>query len=235
MLEEGWFWMIPLDERRTSVGLVLDTDVANRVRRQAGVSSEKMLQWGIARCPAVRARMIGASPVAKNWVAADYSYRCRPYAGPGYFLVGDAAAFMDPIFSTGVCVAMTGAAAAARGIVEVLAGRMTPARARAAHVAMLEKSMGTLFRIIGQYYDHSFRELFLNGTGPFQMHRAVVGVLAGNVFPTPWKLRWRMMFFNLCVKINRLIPLVPRRRRFSLLNAQVELEPSQTSPVSMAR
>jgi flavin-dependent dehydrogenase len=217
MLKEGWFWLIPLDETRTSVGLVMDADIAKKVQQETGLTPDRMLQWGIARCPAVRERMKDADGPDTNRVLADFSYRCRPYAGPGYFLVGDAAAFMDPIFSTGVCVAMTGAAAAARQVIALHAGQTTPARARAAHIALLENSTKTLFKIIRQYYDPSFRELFLNRTGPLQMHRAVIGVLAGNVFPAPWRLRWRIALFNACVIINRYVPLVPRRPVFSLL------------------
>jgi 2-polyprenyl-6-methoxyphenol hydroxylase-like FAD-dependent oxidoreductase len=219
MLEEGWFWMIPLDERRTSVGLVMDADIAKRVQRERRIGADQMLAWGVARCPAVRGRMEHAGGPEANHVAADFSYRCRPYAGPGYFLVGDAAAFMDPIFSTGVCVAMTGAAAAARRVIDVLAGRVSAGKAAEAHIAMLENSTAALFKIIEQYYDPSFRELFLSGSGPFQMHRAVIGVLAGNVFPPPWKLRWRMWLFNLCVRLNRTLPLARRQKRFSLLDS----------------
>ena len=221
MVEEGWFWMIPLDEERTSVGLVIDAEVARRVQRQSGITSDGMLHWGIERCPAVARRMEGAVGPEGNIIAADFSYRCRPYAGPGYFLVGDAAAFMDPIFSTGVCVAMTGAEAAAKSVIELAAGKITASRAAKRHIKLLEGSTRTLFRIIRQYYDHSFRELFLNGTGPFEMHRAVIGVLAGNVFPPPWKLRWRMGLFNLCVVVNRWVAVAPRRERFSLLQSSV--------------
>lgn len=65
---------------------------------------------------------------------------------------------------------------------------------------------------------HSFRELFLNGAGPFQVHRAVLSILAGNVFPRPvFSLRWRVKLFELFVSLNRWLPLVPRRERFSLL------------------
>ena len=61
-------------------------------------------------------------------VLADFSYRCRPYAADGYFLIGDAAAFMDPVFSTGVCVAMTEAAHTAGLLVDLLAGASRSAR-----------------------------------------------------------------------------------------------------------
>src|SRR5205085_7817820 len=91
MCEEGWFWLIPLDARRTSVGLVLDESAA----RAVDVPANRMLSWGIARCPAVLGRMREAAGPETNLVAADFSYTCRPYAGPGYFLAGDAAAFLD--------------------------------------------------------------------------------------------------------------------------------------------
>jgi hypothetical protein len=63
--------------------------------------------------------------------------------------------------------------------------------------------------------------LFLNGAGPLDIHRAVIAVLAGHVFPRPpMALRWRLWLFFLCVRLNALVPLVPRRRRFSLLAEQ---------------
>jgi hypothetical protein len=110
--------------------------------------------------------------------------------------------------------------AVAKYVDDILAGRISPSRARKRYTSHLEASTGTLFQIIRQYYEHSFRELFLNGTGPLQVHKAVIGVLAGNVFPRPpWKLRWRLRFFDLLVKWNRKRQLVPRRRRFSLLKS----------------
>jgi flavin-dependent dehydrogenase len=221
MMDEGWFWIIPLNETKTSVGLVMDPDIARTVMREEKISADGLLAWAIPRCPAVFERMKNATGPDTNHVLADFSYRCRPYAGPGYFLVGDAAAFMDPVFSTGVCVAMTEANHTAGQIVKLLAGRTTPQKARRSHIHMIEGSTKTLFRIIGQYYDHSFRELFLNGAGPLQVHRAVIGVLAGNVFPRPpWSMRWRLWVFGLCLRVNRFSAMVPRRARFSLVNSK---------------
>ncbi len=234
MVDEGWFWMIPLDEQRTSVGLVIDPEISRHIQKRENISADRMLGWAISRCPAVAQRMREATGPETNHIAADFSYRCPPYAGRGYFLVGDAAAFMDPIFSTGVSVAVTDAASAANHIIDILSGKTTPERARAAYISMIEHSTGTLFRIIRQYYDHSFRELFLNGTGPMQIHRAVIGVLAGNVFPRPpWPLRWRLALFSLCVFLNRYVKLVPRRTRFSLLHAKpvADAEPRQAAVV----
>ena len=225
MKEEGWFWMIPISQRITSVGMVLDADIARQIGRDEDVPPDRMLAWGVARCPVVRERMQNAVGRETNHVFADFTYRCRPYAGEGYFLVGDSAAFMDPIFSTGIAVAVEAAIDAAKQVDNILAGRISPARARKKFISRLEECTGVLFHLIRQYYDHSFRELFLMGSGPMQLHRAMIGVLAGYVFPRPaWKSRWRLKVFDLLVKLNRRRQLVPRRRRFSVLKSAAKLQ-----------
>jgi flavin-dependent dehydrogenase len=214
MCEEGWFWLIPLDERRTSVGLVMDTGVASGL----GIPPEEVLPWAISRSPFVRERTAEAVFPETFHVAADFTYRCSPYAGPGYFLVGDAATFVDPIFSTGVCLGMMSGARAAEGIAEILGRGADPRRVREGYIRFIEESSAPFFRLVEQYYDHSFRELLLEGQGPLEVHRAVLSVLAGNVFPRPaFSLRWRLRLFELLVRLNRSFPLVTRRERFSLL------------------
>lgn len=218
MCEEGWFWMIPIDERRTSVGLVIDAGVS----RSLAIPANQMLAWGIERCPAVRQRMEHANGPGTNDVIANFSYRCRPCAGPGYFLVGDACAFVDPIFSTGVCLAMIAARQAAQLTLVLLRGATTSKKAGRDYARFVGRSTSVFFRLIEQFYDPSFRELFLNGTGPMQVHRAVLSVLAGQVFPSPpWALQWRLRLFDAFVVLNRYLPLVPRQKRFSLLAAPV--------------
>lgn len=217
MCDEGWFWMIPLDERRTSVGFVAHPELVKHV----GVPANRMLAWAVARCPVVRDRMARASGEVTNDVLADFSYTCRPYAGEGYFLIGDAAAFLDPIFSTGVTLAMMSGLEAARKTIGMVKGEVSPARARRDYIRFVDAGSRPLWRLIRRFYEHSFRELFLNGTGPMQVHRAVISILAGQVFPRPrWCLRWRLALFEVFIGLNKRVPLVPRRRRFSLLASE---------------
>ena len=212
--EEGWFWIIPLDETRTSIGLVMHDHVA----RQVGLPADQMLAWGISRCPVVRERTANATRTTETHVLADFSYRCAPFAGPGYFLAGDAATFIDPIFSTGVCMGMMSGAEAGRAILAILRENQSPAPLRRRYIRFVEQSSAAFFRLVGMYYDHSFRELFLSGEGPLQVHRATMAILAGNVFPRPaFALRWRFQLLELFAWINRYIPIAPRRERFSLL------------------
>jgi len=215
MCREGWFWMIPLDAARTSVGVVMDAAAA----RSVGEPSDRMLRWAIDRCPMVRERMRDATGPPTNHVGADFSYRCEPFAGPGYFLVGDAAAFIDPIFSTGVCMGMMSAVRAAEGVIDILHRRADARRVRRRYIRFVRTSSASFFRMIDLYYRHSFRELFLHGQGPLKLREATIALLAGHVFPQPaFAVRWRMMAFECFIFVQRFLALAPRRADFSLLN-----------------
>jgi flavin-dependent dehydrogenase len=224
LCKEGWFWLIGLSDTKTSVGFVTRPQVAKTLK----VPPNKLLRWAIDRCPVVSHRMRNAIGSDTNMMVADFSYRCKPYAGPGYFMVGDAACFMDPIFSTGVTLAMASGIEAAELVTAILKGTQKATAARRQYIAFIHNATGIFFRLIRGSYKHSFRELFLNGSGPLQMHSAVISILAGNVFPKPvWALRWRMRVFELCVIVNQYVPLVTRRKEFSLLAAE-------TTPVGPA-
>ncbi len=226
MCDEGWVWFIQIDAERTSVGLVMD---ANAVR-QVGLPAKEMLSWGLERCPLARRWTSAAVLPEETWVAADFSYACPPYAGPGYFLVGDAATFVDPIFSTGVCLGMMSGVHAADLYHALRRGEISPRRAGRKHHAYVHESSSAFFRFVRRYYQHAFREVFLSAIGPLRIHRAVTSVLAGDVFPRPHRsVRWRLRLFELVVTLQRFVPLVPRRARFSLLSGSVVGAPGRLS------
>lgn len=213
MCAEGWFWMIPICPRRVSIGMVMDADVA----RQINLPAAQMLAWSIARCPLVRRRTAGSSFPAQTYTVADFSYDCAPYAGPGYFLVGDAAFFLDPIFSTGACLGMMGGAKCAEGVDALLRGTMSHRRVRREYGDYIKGSSSAFFQLVNLFYVHPFRELFLHGTGPLDIRGAVISLLAGYVFPRPsWAIRWRMALFSLLIKLQKFRALAPRRSGFSL-------------------
>jgi flavin-dependent dehydrogenase len=220
MMADAWFWFIPLDAERTSVGLVIDRDAAARAGRPAA----EMVAWGLARCPFARRRMDGARALPEGGTVADFSYRCTPASGPGFFLVGDAATFIDPIFSTGVCLAMMGAAETARQIAAVLSEGRDPRRARRAYERYLRRTTAPFFRLVRSYYRHPFRELVISGGGPFGVDRAALSLLAGAVFPRlPAAVRWRMVLLYVLLAVHERIPLAPRRRAYTL--AEMAPEP----------
>ncbi|HZW07841.1 MAG TPA: NAD(P)/FAD-dependent oxidoreductase [Phycisphaerales bacterium] len=221
MCAEGWFWVIGLSGTKTSVGFVTRPSFVKTL----DIPPQRLLQWAVARCPVVRDRMRNATGPADNVILADFSYRCRPYAGPGYFMIGDAACFLDPIFSTGVTLAMMGSSHCAGMAARVLRGQMPAQRARRAHIRYVERGTAPFWRLIRAYYKHPFRELFMHGTGPHQIPAAIISVLAGQVFPQqPWKLRWRHRLFDLCIWLQQHRELSPHRPPFHLVaEAPVDL------------
>jgi flavin-dependent dehydrogenase len=231
MCEEGWFWMIPLDATRTSIGLVMRHDIG----KSTGVPADRMLQWGIERSPFLRSRMTHARGPEENHVCADFSYTCAPYAGPGYFLVGDAATFIDPIFSTGVCMGMMSAVKAADAAAAALAAPGAAARLQDDYARYVTSSSSVFFGLVRRYYRHGFREMFLHGKGPLKVHKAILALLAGHVFPAPvFSLRWRLMVFEALLRVHSRRPLVPRRERFSLVEAKPTRAPSVSEPAAAA-
>lgn len=217
MCKEAWFWMIPIDGDRTSIGMVLDARVAKQAKRP----TNQMLFWGIERCPAVNHRLRDATYPKQNNSISNYSYTCAPFAGPGYFLVGDAATFLDPVFSSGIYLGMQGGIELARRLDGVLDGRLSPTAARRAHEKLIHQITRPFYKVIRQWYQHNFRELLLNGTGPHEVHRALITVLAGQVYPRlPWRVRWRLKLFDVSGWLQKHVTMVPRREPFSLLDTE---------------
>ena len=214
MTSEGWFWLIAINSELTSIGFVCAPDLHKTVN----VAANHLLAWAIERCPVVRQRTRRAIGPEENQVLADFSYTCKPYAGPGYFLLGDAACFLDPIFSTGVTLAMMSAKYASQAVLSIFNHQSPAGAQRRRYIRFLKGSTKIFWHLIRNYYTHSFREMFLEGQGPLNVHGAVISILAGQVFPkTPWSLRWRLWGFDAVMWINRFIPLLPHRPRFSLL------------------
>ena len=219
MCDEGWFWLIGLNEKRTSVGFVTHPWFVKTL----GIPAKDVLGWAIARCPVVRHRMRNATGPQGNIIISDFSYTCKPYAGKdgAYFMVGDAACFLDPIFSAGVTIAMMSAEHTARNVTNLLRGKISAAAAERKHIHFVKSSTKPFWRLNRAYYKHPFRELFMHGQGPFKMQNAVISILAAQVFPKPiWALRWRHRAFELVIFLQKYFTLVPRREPCRLVQEQ---------------
>ena len=167
--------------------------------------------------------MLNAGKIESNYVRADFSYRCPPFADEGFFLAGDAAMFLDPVFSTGVCIGMSQGRTAAEKIIDILKNNRSPARVRKEYRKYIQSSTYWFRKLIGYYYQDHFRDLFLEGRGPLKVHNAVITILAGHVFPRPeWKVRWRFWYFDLLKLIQKYVAMAPRKPIHSLLAATPE-------------
>jgi len=110
----GWFWYIPLQNDITSIGVVAPFDhlFKNRDSKDLGaIFSEE-----VARCPGLQPRIAGAERVGPYRAAKEYSYRSSKVAGDGWVLVGDAFGFLDPLYSSGILLALKSGALAADAI-----------------------------------------------------------------------------------------------------------------------
>ncbi|WP_369200076.1 tryptophan 7-halogenase [Streptomyces sp. PU-14G] len=126
----GWFWYIPLSDELTSVGAVVPAAMADKIQKDRGAALEQFIDQSPMISEYLRdARRVTEGPYGQVRVRKDYSYSDTRFWRPGMALVGDAACFVDPLFSTGVYLATYSGLLAARAINSVLSGRVDERRA----------------------------------------------------------------------------------------------------------
>ena len=181
----GWFWLIPLADGSTSVGVVRDAGSS----APPGNSPQQVLEHAVAETPEVRRRLAAAQRCTPVATVHDFSYRVMRVAGDGYGLLGDAAGFLDPIFSSGVHVAMTTAAAAAEDVAEALIrhGRVDGSDLGPT-IAVTRALQRTFSSLIRSFYDPSFLAVFLHPRPFLGVPRHINSILAGHVLGSG---RWR--------------------------------------------
>jgi flavin-dependent dehydrogenase len=201
----GWFWMIPISAELMSVGVVLPRAATGRFRQ---LEPAALLERAIADTPAVRDLLCAATRVWPVRVEKDFSFGSRAYAGDRWVLAGDAGSFLDPVFSTGVAIAMESGIEAAQAIeAGLVAGDLSAARFR--HYARRQRQRYCAFRrfVLG-FYTREFRDLFFSENPPRRMFASLVTVFAGYWRPSTATRFWVFTFF-LLVRLQRLIGFAP--------------------------
>lgn len=202
---DRWFWMIPLGETRMSIGMVMDT-VDFKALRQA---PEDALEQAIAAEATIMARMGAAERVTQVYSTGDYSYRNSAFAGERWLLAGDAAGFIDPVFSTGVFLAIASGEKAADAIEAVLRSPASRERRFNQYEKALGRVMNLYLRFVNSWYSHHFIEVITSPTARFDLPGAINAVLAGNIAGS-FAVWWRMQLFYIVVFLQRFLPLCPR-------------------------
>ncbi|MFG3322108.1 tryptophan 7-halogenase [Streptomyces sp. NPDC048171] len=157
--KSGWFWYIPLSPELTSVGAVVRRDMAQKVQGDP----EAALRALIDECPLVKEYLADAERVRTGQygrlrVRKDYSYQATSYWRPGMVLVGDAACFVDPVFSSGVHLATFSALLAARSINSVLAGTVGEQDAFREFEARYRREYSVFYEFLVSFYDMNVSE-----------------------------------------------------------------------------
>ena len=203
-LENAWFWLIPLSPKKVSIGCVMDHAEFVRIKQTPAEVFERIWQSSSE----MRERMKNAKLVSPIQATGDFSYRNRRFFGPRLVRVGDAAGFMDPVFSSGVYIAMYSGRLAAQLILASLAAGDDGQRRFARYEKTIRRAMDLYFEMIEAFYTRPFMELFMEPRDKFELPDAIVAILAGEL-EGGWKLDWRRKLFFWLVKIHAKRPLVP--------------------------
>ncbi len=162
---DRWFWMIPLTEERMSIGVVLDAATF----KEAKLSPEEFLERALDEQPVIANRMPAATRVTPVTVAADFSYRNEKLAGERWLLAGDAAGFIDPVFSSGVFLAIMAGEQAADALDVVLDRPEKRRRLFARYERTVQRAMKVYLRFVDAWYTKEFIEVFLHPQRFFQL------------------------------------------------------------------
>jgi flavin-dependent dehydrogenase len=205
-MKEAWFWFIPLSHEKVSLGLVVDRSALTN----SDLTPEQRFLEAVERCPELRGKLANAKRVAPVRTIADFSYRNRRFVSPRLVRVGDAAAFLDPIFSSGVYLAMLTGKQAATAVANAIdAGRGMTAEMRG-YEKRTRRYLRAYFEMIEKFYTQPFIELLMQPENSrLRLPDAVVAILAGQL-EGGWSVRWRLLIFFWLVRLQACFPVVKR-------------------------
>ena len=197
--DHGWLWFIPLSDGATSIGAVCWP----YYMKSRKTSPEQFLLDTIALCPALSERLRNAQLSSPVTATGNYAYQATRTGGENYLLLGDAFQFIDPVFSSGVFIAMHSAFAGADAIETCLD---TPQKASAA-LRRYDKAMRRGPRVFSWFIYRittpSLRDLFMLPRKNFRLQEALLSVLAGDIFRgTPVRMRlfvFKAIYYFICV------------------------------------
>jgi flavin-dependent dehydrogenase len=202
----GWFWFIPISAALMSVGVVLPRAAFDALPRMA---PDELLERTIRETPAAAVLMREATREWPVRVEKDFSFGARAYAGDRWLLVGDAGSFLDPVFSTGVAIALESGVEAGRALDRALGSGDLSARAFATFDRRQRRRYLAFRRFVLGFYTHGFRELFFLPAPPPRIFRALITSLAGYWRPSV-PTRVLQTFFFLLVRLRERFPARPR-------------------------
>jgi len=201
--DHGWMWMIPLKNDVMSVGAVAWPEY---LKTRTG-STEDFLWDTLKLAPKAYERMKPAELISEVRATGNYSYTSEKMAGKGWLMVGDAFAFIDPVFSSGVYLAMNSAKVGAEVVDTILRDRSQEAKLHVEYDRRIRKGIGTFSWFIYRFTTPAMRWLFRNPRNMFRLEEAVVSMLAGDVFDSKEvHSRFRMLRLIYAVRVAAEFP-----------------------------
>jgi flavin-dependent dehydrogenase len=190
--EHGWAWLIPLPDGITSVGAVCWPDYL----RQRRTDQRGFLLETLRSIPALWQRMQDAEIVGNLHATGNYSYHCSRMCGPRWIMAGDSFAFVDPIFSSGVYLAMHAAERAAAVVDGALRDPAAERALQRGYQLEIERGLSALSWFIYRFTSPAMHKLFANPRNNWQLEQAMISMLAGDVFRDNG-VHWRLRAFKL--------------------------------------
>src|SRR5215213_6695858 len=174
----GWFWYIPLENDITSVGIVADPEYLVQGR---GQDLAKIFDEEIEKCQPCARRVAEGERVDKIYSILDYSYRSKQNAGHGFILIGDAYGFLDPIYSSGVLLALKMAELATDAIHDAFRHDDFSAERLGQFQAKLDRGIESMRKLVYAFYNEGFSfSGFLRKYPDERVH--IINLLIGDVF-----------------------------------------------------
>jgi flavin-dependent dehydrogenase len=202
----GWFWLIPISDQLTSVGVVLPRSAFQALPTLAPAD---LFTSMIADTPVVSRLLVSARREWPVRIERDFSFSSRAYAGDRWVLVGDAGSFLDPVFSTGVAIALESGLEGAQAVAAGLRTGCLSARQFSRFARRQRRRYLAFRRFVFAFYTPEFRDLFFNADPPERMLRSLISVFAGYWNPPVENRVWVALFF-LLVHLQRWVRLAPR-------------------------
>ena len=221
--EHGWFWFIPLADGTTSIGAVCWPHyLKSRTKPLADFFRDT-----IALCPELEQRLAGAKLVDERvYATGNYSYSSARSSGERYLMIGDAYAFVDPVFSSGVYLAMQSAFDGVPVVEAVLDGRPDAATLRRGFDRSVQRGPREFSWFIFRVTNPTMREFFMSPQNPFRVKEALVSLLAGDIHGrTPiWPSIRMLKALYYLVSIGHLARTVRawRRRRVNIRDVEAQ-------------
>ena len=211
--EHGWFWFIPLADGTTSIGAVCWPYYLKSRQKPL----PEFFQDTIAMCPALAARLAGATLAAEVHATGNYSYSSTRSSGDRYLLLGDAYAFIDPVFSSGVLLAMKSGFAGADVVETTLDRPRLAAGARRRFDKLVRRGPREFSWFIFRVSSPTMRSFFMHPQNPLRVKEALMSLLAGDIYgKTPiWPsiVALKAMYYLACLgDLARSLAFVKRRR-----------------------
>lgn len=203
--ENSWLWFIPLSSEKTSVGLVIDAADF----KASGMTPQEAFDHAIATTPAAGKRFEEAVLLEKLHVMADFSYKNERLVSPRVVRVGDASGFIDPMFSSGILLAMTSAQQGALAVDQALTTGKELTKEMLRYEKENRQRIALYWEFIENFYKLHFTQFFFQPNNRLGLVCSVNAVLAGrtNLSFSVW---WRLRLFFFLAWLNRYVPVVER-------------------------